>query len=447
MKVRKILPVIGLSLSMVFSCSNYQLESELGSELVKASKAIDTSVLANYSAEDLSSSDVGTLKEGYINLGGGEISKISYVEVEGINIYQGDMVLHDDDIYETEESALKATGDSSRAIVDSSRLWANNTVGYYISPNVHSRAVITGAIAELEASTNLRFEERSYGNYVKFIPHASACYSQLGCVGGSQDLALADWATVSVAVHELQHAVGVYHEQCRKDRDNYLTINWENIDSNQAHNFRKASGYYAHDVGEFDWNSIMLYPSEAFSNNGKPTMVKKDGSTFGRNTGRMSSGDIAGLNFLYPGNTTDTQPPSVPAGLSASNITSSSVTLSWNASNDNIGVTGYEVYKNGLLTSTVSTTTAAISGLSKNTLYQFSVVAVDAAGNKSNQSIALSVTTLNGGTTPTTDWVATKIYVGGDEVTHNGLRYRAKWWTTGEEPGTTGEWGVWLLLN
>ncbi|MCL2552951.1 MAG: carbohydrate-binding protein [Actinomycetia bacterium] len=42
-----------------------------------------------------------------------------------------------------------------------------------------------------------------------------------------------------------------------------------------------------------------------------------------------------------------------------------------------------------------------------------------------------------------TDWSASAVYVGGNEVQHNGHKWKAKWWTTNEEPGTTGEWGVW----
>jgi len=41
------------------------------------------------------------------------------------------------------------------------------------------------------------------------------------------------------------------------------------------------------------------------------------------------------------------------------------------------------------------------------------------------------------------DWQADTIYVGGDKVTHNGSAWTAQWWTKGEEPGTTGKWGVW----
>src|SRR5690606_27118347 len=44
-------------------------------------------------------------------------------------------------------------------------------------------------------------------------------------------------------------------------------------------------------------------------------------------------------------------------------------------------------------------------------------------------------------------WNASAVYTGGDRVSHNGHAWRAKWWTQGEEPGTTGEWGVWEDLG
>jgi chitodextrinase len=89
----------------------------------------------------------------------------------------------------------------------------------------------------------------------------------------------------------------------------------------------------------------------------------------------------------------DTQAPTVPSGLSASNITPASFTLSWNASTDNIGVTGYDVYRNGTLVNTVTTTSVNITGLAASTTYSMTVRAKDAAGNISDPSTALNVTT------------------------------------------------------
>jgi len=92
--------------------------------------------------------------------------------------------------------------------------------------------------------------------------------------------------------------------------------------------------------------------------------------------------------------TPDTQAPSVPTGLSSSNVTQTSLTLSWSASSDNVGVTGYDVYQGTTLIKSVTGTSTSVSGLSANTTYSFKVRAKDAAGNTSAQSSALSVTTL-----------------------------------------------------
>jgi len=92
--------------------------------------------------------------------------------------------------------------------------------------------------------------------------------------------------------------------------------------------------------------------------------------------------------------TPDTQAPSVPTGLSSSNVTQTSLTLSWSASSDNVGVTGYDVYQGASLIKSVTGTSTSISGLSANTTYSFKVRAKDAAGNTSAQSSGLSVTTL-----------------------------------------------------
>ena len=89
----------------------------------------------------------------------------------------------------------------------------------------------------------------------------------------------------------------------------------------------------------------------------------------------------------------DNQAPTVPSGLSSSNITTSSFTLSWNASTDNIGVTAYLVYRNGSLVNTVTGTSANITGLSPATTYSMTVRARDAANNISNASNVLNVTT------------------------------------------------------
>ncbi|MFF1676344.1 fibronectin type III domain-containing protein [Streptomyces sp. NPDC058256] len=111
--------------------------------------------------------------------------------------------------------------------------------------------------------------------------------------------------------------------------------------------------------------------------------------------------DDVSLDGPGGGGGSDTQAPTAPTNLTSPAKTSSSVSLSWGASSDNVGVTGYNVYSGANQVLTVSGTTATVSGLSPSTAYTFTVRARDAAGNVSAASNSLAVTT-NAGTPGTT---------------------------------------------
>lgn len=103
------------------------------------------------------------------------------------------------------------------------------------------------------------------------------------------------------------------------------------------------------------------------------------------------------INLDGPGGSSDTQAPTAPASLRSTGKTSSSVSLAWNASTDNVGVTAYDIYSGSNQVLSVSGTSATVSGLSASTAYTFTVRARDAAGNSSAASNAVSVTTDAGG--------------------------------------------------
>ena len=90
----------------------------------------------------------------------------------------------------------------------------------------------------------------------------------------------------------------------------------------------------------------------------------------------------------------DITPPSVPGGLTKSNVTSTSATVSWTASTDNVGVSLYKVLRNGVQVTTTASTSFTNTGLTPSTTYNYTVSAHDAAGNGSAVSAALPVTTL-----------------------------------------------------
>ncbi|MBX2828806.1 MAG: M36 family metallopeptidase [Flavobacteriaceae bacterium] len=98
----------------------------------------------------------------------------------------------------------------------------------------------------------------------------------------------------------------------------------------------------------------------------------------------------------------DTQPPTAPTNLQASNITDSSLTLTWTASTDNVAVTGYEVFQDGVSIGTTANTQMDVTGLFPETTYDYYVIAFDAEANESAPSNTISPTTLPDSTPPST---------------------------------------------
>jgi endoglucanase Acf2 len=138
----------------------------------------------------------------------------------------------------------------------------------------------------------------------------------------------------------------------------------------------------------FNKNGARTYV--AYNMTGAPiTVVFSDGAAVNVPANGFSSGNGTGGG--------DTQAPSAPSGLSSPSKTSSSISLSWSASTDNVGVTGYRIYRGGAGVGTSSSTSYTDSGLSAGTSYTYSVRAFDAAGNESGASNSVTVATDSGG--------------------------------------------------
>jgi hypothetical protein len=103
-------------------------------------------------------------------------------------------------------------------------------------------------------------------------------------------------------MHELIHSIGYRHMHSSSDRDDYVTINFASIAYGTEHNFRKYSESEVSNFGTtYDYNSIMHYPSWAFSRDGRDTIVPKDLSykeKIGQRV-RLSDGDITRIIRMY----------------------------------------------------------------------------------------------------------------------------------------------------
>ncbi len=231
---------------------------------------------------------------------------VQYVELDGVAIFEGDIALgrvEDIQAYTNNPEVAKFAA-KGVAIKGDQYHWPNGTVAYEIDPALPSPQRARDAIAHWQAHTPIKFVERTTGNanqhrdYV-FFTSQSGCWSEVGRRGGKQLISLGAECTAGNAIHEIGHSVGLWHEQSREDRVNFVTIAYQNIVSGYEHNFDQhvTDG---DDIGSYDYGSIMHYPATAFSKNGQPTIITKTGAQIGQRAA-LSVGDIAAVQALYDG--------------------------------------------------------------------------------------------------------------------------------------------------
>ncbi|MFO9144625.1 Dot/Icm T4SS effector LegP [Legionella pneumophila serogroup 1] len=225
---------------------------------------------------------------------------ITYEQVGEFAIVEGDILIG-------KAENLKNQGAVITPKVGGSR-WPNGVIPYEVAENLPfiNKLAILQAIDHWQKNTNIEFIELTsknrydYRDYISFIPaEGTTCSSYVGRQGGKQEINLAPRCTTMNTVHEIGHALGMWHEQSRSDRNQYIRIVWENIDEEHKFNFDQhlTDGK---DFGEYDYGSIMHYGRFAFSKNGQPTIIPLvDGVEIGQRT-HLSEKDIAAVKAMYP---------------------------------------------------------------------------------------------------------------------------------------------------
>ena len=209
----------------------------------------------------------------------------------------GDLYIFQDDIVFTADQVEQGAGLKGTGITAETYYWEFATVYYSIEDGFPEVDRIHAAIAHWEENTSMSFVERTVeDNYVEFV-ESDGTASRLGMVGGKQKIRVADWATAGNVIHEIGHAVGLYHEHSKPNRDDYILILPENFAPGVSRNFYKLD--QALFTEGFDFASIMLYSSLAGSGNGQPCITRLDGTNYEAQREYLSPSDIEIIKRMY----------------------------------------------------------------------------------------------------------------------------------------------------
>jgi hypothetical protein len=248
-------------------------------------------------------------------------AEVEFEVIDGNAILEGDIVLgpiekvrHESAIIRN-SIAQQSGGNVPRAIAITGKKyrWPGGVVPYAIDSNLPQSERVASAIKHWEVNTRIRFI--SIGHLgTGTVPHHILFKRDANLNGGQssvgmnpfplgivsyQSIDLGDNADVGTIIHEIGHAVGLWHEQSRSDRDNFVTVNWGNIVKGKEHNFNTHEED-GDNIGPYDYGSIMHYARTAFSSNGQDTITPVGGQAIGQRSG-LSSGDKEAVAMLYGG--------------------------------------------------------------------------------------------------------------------------------------------------
>ncbi|CAG7821992.1 unnamed protein product [Allacma fusca] len=202
---------------------------------------------------------------------------------------------------------------NTRSGVLSEGHWPNATVPYELDPDftLEQQVMILANFYTIESNTCVKFVERSNETDYVFVLRGvtGECNSYVGKIGGAQTLTLSvnltedEWSCFKnqIILHETLHALGFEHEQNRYDRDDYITLNWDNIPCDSRWNFEKEdfNSTTTFDL-PYDYVSVMHYSNNVGGiDPDVPVLIPKPNYGFQIGNEGLGVLDVLRINRMY----------------------------------------------------------------------------------------------------------------------------------------------------
>ncbi|VDM62644.1 unnamed protein product [Angiostrongylus costaricensis] len=200
------------------------------------------------------------------------------VSIAGVNrdskvgnaLFQGDMILTKKQADEILEDIKESKGnrDKRQAYRDEKypgTLWSQGINYVFWNATNSARRVFKKAAVIWSENTCLEFKEDNSATDKVYVVHGAGCWSHVGRIGGSQILSLGDRCDyIGLGLHELGHTIGLFHTQSRHDRDDFITLHFENLIDGWEDQFAKESERtnYNYNI-TYDYGTVMHYGATA----------------------------------------------------------------------------------------------------------------------------------------------------------------------------------------
>ncbi|KJH41806.1 astacin [Dictyocaulus viviparus] len=227
--------------------------------------------------------------------------------------FEGDMIFHPDQFAKILDDKQDDVVSSERrqkrqSEMDPRTMWnQNQSIAYYIDPSLYgSSDIVNKAFKFWGDNTCLRFVTNTTAFNRLRVYKGSGCWSYVGkqFTWASQDISIGQGCeNLGTICHEIAHALGLFHTQSRYDRDNYIRVNYNNIDPRLQYNFEKLTSAPEMNFNiQYDYGSVMQYNPYAFAlNYNIPTSIAKDlnyQNIMGQRQ-QPAFSDVKQINLLY----------------------------------------------------------------------------------------------------------------------------------------------------